>query len=41
MLMRIHHKNPNPKKIKKLVECLNDGSQLLLPQIINILKEIE
>ena len=31
MLLRIHTNNPDPRKIKKVVECLNDGGVIIYP----------
>jgi tRNA threonylcarbamoyl adenosine modification protein (Sua5/YciO/YrdC/YwlC family) len=31
MLLRIHTDNPEPRKIKKVVECLNDGGVIIYP----------
>ena len=31
MLIRIHPKNPDPRKIKKVVECLRDGGVIICP----------
>ena len=31
MLLRIHPDNPNPKQIKKVVECLKDGGVIIYP----------
>ena len=31
MLLQIHRDNPDPKKIKKVVECLKDGGVIIYP----------
>ena len=31
MLIRIHEKNPDPRQIKKVVECLKDGGVIIYP----------
>ncbi len=31
MLIHIHQQNPDPKKIKQVVECLNDGGVIIYP----------
>tara|TARA_Y100000766_G_C18752528_1_gene529248 strand:+ start:229 stop:849 length:621 start_codon:yes stop_codon:yes gene_type:complete len=31
MLIRIHSDNPDPRKIKEVVECLNDGGIIIYP----------
>ena len=31
MLIRIHPENPDPRKIKKVVECLKDGGVIIYP----------
>ena len=31
MLLRIHPDNPNPRQIKKVVECLKDGGVIIYP----------
>ena len=31
MLLRIYHENPNPKEIKKVVDCLKNGGVIIYP----------
>lgn len=31
MLIRIHHDNPDPRQIKKVVDCLKDGGIIIYP----------
>jgi tRNA threonylcarbamoyl adenosine modification protein (Sua5/YciO/YrdC/YwlC family) len=31
MLIRIHHENPDPRQIKKVVDCLKDGGVIIYP----------
>jgi tRNA threonylcarbamoyl adenosine modification protein (Sua5/YciO/YrdC/YwlC family) len=31
MLIRIHHDNPDPRQIKKVVDCLKDGGVIIYP----------
>ena len=31
MLLRLYEDNPNPREIKKVVECLNDGGIIVYP----------